>query len=109
MLNPEALLYNLSLLHRPVPVAAELRGITIKITLNKINNLLERLRETTSYHKISVFFYMEGQNRIIRIESIVNIYGFFIEILYMLLEYRIFFTFCSIKYSIYTDFIQDII
>jgi len=31
MLNPEALLYDVPLLHRPVPIAAELRGITIKI------------------------------------------------------------------------------
>jgi hypothetical protein len=30
MLNPEALLSYVPLLHRPVPTAAELRGITIK-------------------------------------------------------------------------------
>jgi hypothetical protein len=31
MLNPGALLYSVPLLHRLVPIAAELRGITIKI------------------------------------------------------------------------------
>jgi hypothetical protein len=30
MLNPEALLYDVPYLHRSVPTAAELRGITIK-------------------------------------------------------------------------------
>jgi hypothetical protein len=31
MLNLGALLYDVPLLHRPVPIVAELRGITIKI------------------------------------------------------------------------------
>jgi len=31
MINPGALLYDVPLLHRPVPIGAELRGIVIKI------------------------------------------------------------------------------
>jgi len=40
MLNPEALLYDVPYLHRSVPTAAELRGITIKNKLS-VNSWIE--------------------------------------------------------------------
>jgi hypothetical protein len=41
MLNPEALLYDVPLLHRSVPAAAELRGITIKNKMCSETDILE--------------------------------------------------------------------